>query len=296
MKQKRAPREKRKSIVRLCVEALLNLRYFGPKHPDKCANHGMPYMDRIYSRRTYECYLNICVRYVKWARYFFGCRTLEQARTYVAVYLRMLIWLGRSAYTIRQRASALAKLYQCHSYDFCVSLPKRCRKNIKQHHRARKYHFCETGKHRMLVEFCKACGLRRMELLQLRPEDVWRNESGVVIVHVIKGKGGRERYVEAINDIPLLMAQEAVAAGQEKIFPKLPSNAPIHRYRQDFALAVYTKYARNIQSLPREEQYHCAAEMRGIIYDRMALLQSSLQLGHNRADVIITYLKGHDGV
>lgn len=195
-----------------------------------------------------------------------------------------------SAWTVRAEAAALAKLFQCAMSDFGVKLPKRRRGDVKQHRRNSCIGHYDSRKHHLLEAFCRACGLRRHEVAKLRPSDVYRSTRGNVIVHVRQGKGGKERFVIALNDLPLELAEQAAARGDKLIFPHIPKYAPIHTWRRAYAQDLYQRLARPVEEIPRQEQYICRGERAGIIYDKRAMQAVSKMLGHARLDVVTSYI------
>lgn len=282
---------KKKSLIRLCVERMLGMCAFNQsKHKDKLRNNGKPARGKIYSGCTLSNYIAACCRFLKWVRREYGCADLDIARQYVGTYLRLRIRKGMSAWTVRAEAAALAKIYQCSMCDFGVKLPKRRRRDVKQHRGNRWAGHYDSIKHKALELFCRACGLRRHEVAQLRPTDVYRSNKGNVIVHVRQGKGGKERFVIALNNTPLELAEQAAARGDKMIFPHVPKYAPVHTWRRAYASDLYHRLARPAEEIPRQEQYICRGERAGIIYDKRAMQAVSKMLGHSRLDVVTSYL------
>lgn len=283
----------RKSIVKEATDTLRNFVAYGQsKHADKLQNGGKPAMNKIYSYSTMSNYTDAAVRFVKWARDSHGCKTLAQAKQYTGEYLQQRIDKRLSAWTIRRDAAALGKLFQTSTTDLGVQLPVRHRKNVTQHRtEASKGHFSEA-RHKDLVDFCRATGLRRHEVAQLRPEHVTQMD-GRTFVWVRQGKGGRARVVEALDGSRVAeIATKAKSEGRDLIFGQSISKyAPIHEYRADFARELYRRVANpDASSLPRSEQYICRKDMRGTVFDRRAMQIVSTQLGHNRLNVVPVYL------
>lgn len=281
---------KRKGLGYQVMEFLGSLRAYGhSKYLDKKLNHGKPATDKIYSYATYRTYFVVCMNYVDWLRGRYRCLYIDDARQYVPEYLQWRIDQHLSAHTIKKEASALAKLYQCSYLDFGVDLPKRHRADRVLHRnadRAEEY----AKQYPELAEYCKATGLRRSEIRELKIGDTYRDASGQVIVHVAQGKGGRERYVVALSDVALQMEEDAAAAGRERVFSKLPSRATIHMWRQEYARRVYAIFARPLEQIPRKERYYCRAELKGTVFDKRAMKTVSLMLGHSRLGVVVSYL------
>jgi len=100
----------------------------------------------------------------------------------------------------------------------------------------------------------------------------------------IKGKGGR------LRDCPIL-SKEAVERMQntpsgQNVWSKIPSRADIHSYRADYCKSVYRLHARPIGEIPKGDKYYCRSDLKGVVYDKLAMLIASQALGHNRISVI----------
>lgn len=283
---------KKKSIVRQAVECLLAMAAWGQsKHADKIANGGKPARDKIYASKTMDNYIDVAGRFVRWARKIHGCRMLGDARQFVPEYLTQRIEQGKSAWTVRLEASALAKLYGCGINDFGVALPQRQRQDVTQHRQDKWIGHFDPDKNKELMAFGKATGLRRHEMAAVTPEDVWMNEDGRVIIHVIRGKGGKERFVEALNDTPLILARKARDEGKKRIFDSIHKYAPVHEWRAEFARETYRRNARPLDEIPLKERYICRKDKAGTVYDVKAMKRASIELGHGRVDVIaLSYL------
>lgn len=280
---------KHKSIVRQAVERLLSMTAWGhSKHADKAKNGGKPCLEKIYSRSTLKNYLAVARQFANWAREKHGCREIDQATVYTGEYLKERMEAGYSAWTVRRDAAALGKLYQKPTTDLGAVLPVRHRGDVTQHSTGASHgHFSEK-KHKDLVDFCKATGLRRKEVAALKPADVFQR-GGETFVHVLQGKCGKERTVRAWNDTPYQIAQRAADESCPLVFEHIPKTAPIHAYRRDFAKALYARIARDTSTLPKQELYCCMADMSGVVFDRRAMKTVSVARGHSRLDVVTTY-------
>lgn len=285
---------KKKSIVRQAVERLLSMAAFGDsKHADKIANGGKPARDKINASKTMDNYIDVAGRFVRWARKIHGCRMLQDAQQFMPAYLSQRIEQGKSAWTVRLEASALAKMYGCGINDFGVALPQRQRQDVTQHRQDKWIGHFDPDKNKELMAFGKATGLRRHEMAAVTPEDVWEDGEGQVIVHVVQGKGGKERFVETLNDTPLMLARKARNEGKKRIFDSIHKYAPVHEWRAEFARETYRRHARPLEEIPLKERYICRKDKVGEIYDKKAMAVSSQRLGHGigRLDVIaLSYL------
>lgn len=170
-----------KSIIRQTHERLESMKAFGQsKHEDKLRNDGKPAKDKIYSYKTFENYLCHCCQFANWVRDKHGCKTLDAARPYVAEYLRMRIAEEKSAWTVRVDSAALAKLYQCTMRDFGVALPSRNRADVRQHRQQKEIGHYSYEKNSDTTDWGRGTGMRRSEMLKVKPGQVERDEDGKV--------------------------------------------------------------------------------------------------------------------
>lgn len=265
--------------------------YGESKHEDKKLNGGKPAKDKMYGYGSMITYKGVGVRFAKWAKEH-GCRTLDDAKPLISQYLRERIDKGLKADTINKDASALEKIFQIERYELGVELPPRRRADVTLHRSKDtwKGHFSET-RNRDLVDLCLATGMRRCEILRMRPDDVQLHPDGRVTVEVPLGKGGKRRTLEALTDAPWRLAEIARAEGREFVIEHIPKYAPIHQYRAEYAQTMYDRDARDPATLPRKEQYRARAERYGRVYDRVALDKVSENLGHHRETVLMRYLR-----
>lgn len=259
--------------------------------------------DGIYSRNTAKMYNRECQKFADFVIQQRGNSALSVAdsRKYATEYLQQGIENGVSPYTLQMQRSALAKLYGCTGNDIC-DLPPRHRAEIK---RSRNHTVVsgKTGKiiknqsvcagrfseknHPEIVAFCRSTGLRRSELESLTGDQLEVTEDGAAYIHLqgYQCKGGRPRVVPVIGDISnaITLCQNA---GRNKVFPRVPQAMDVHSYRSEYAVAIYNQYARPLDELERKEKYYCRAELKGVVYDREAMLMASKALGHNRISII----------
>ena len=256
---------------------------------------------RIYSWNTYRAYMQHANTFTDWIKQNHpGIKTLDAARPYIETWLCSRVCAGLSSYTVKLDAAALAKVYGCSTKDFDIITPPRLREDITRSRgeRIRDKHFSEKN-NAALVSFCRCCGLRRSELEKLRGVDLIQNKDGSYSIHVISGKGGRDRFAPVIGspDEIRALVDRMHAAGNNKAWGKVHNAADIHGYRRDYAARVYKLHARPIDSLrglviPDPDHagrmvsavYKCRGRKQK--YDRAALLQCSRALGHNRVDVV----------
>lgn len=283
---------KKKNLAYQAKGLLTSMQSYGhSKHADKAANGGKPAMEKIYSISTMGNYIASTGRFSRWVNSAYPeCRSIDAAREYVGEYLMQRIEAGYSAWTVRADAAALGKLYRCAATDFGVELPSRHAADVTQHRNPSTWqgHFSEK-KNADLVEFCQACGLRRHEVMTIKPDDVYFDTRGRLCVHVGRGKGGKAREAVCVSEAPHRLAEGAREHGREYLFAHVPKYAPVHAYRAEYAQKLYRNIARDIRELPEEERYRARGSHRGEVYDRAAMLEVSRNLGHNRLDIVIAY-------
>lgn len=250
---------------------------------------------KIYSIQSFKSYVNHSKQFAKFCAEN-GCRNTKQAEKYITKFLDHLKEAGYSAASQATYKSTLTKLFD---KEIEYQTDKRERANITNNRGQSKASFSEKL-NKDLVNFCKNTGLRRHEVQKVKGTDL-QEKNGIYYVHVISGKGGKERYAriagqkvteengqkrieyskECLEVIRLMKGK-----GTEKVFEKVKKNAPIHRYRQDYADKIYLENARSIKSISRDERYDCRKDRAGESFDKKAMAKTSKNLGHNRIDVI----------
>lgn len=268
--------------------------YGSKKWMHKAANGGKPFKDVVYSYGTMRTYLAISIRFAKWTKKLYGCKYIQDARPFVPEYLKMHINVGHSPWTVRTYASALAKLYQCRAKDFGVTLPPRLRKDVKRSRtNAEKGHYSEVN-NEWFHKIGRDSGLRRCELTKLKPDAVFTDGQGKHFA-LIKGKGGKVRFSPCLGDDLYNAAVKATAEGKQYIWQAaaetIPDRLIEHKYRAEYAQSLYESLARDPATLPKSEKYICRRERKGIVYDRAALRVVSRALGHNRLNIVTSYIK-----
>lgn len=244
--------------------------------------------DKIYSWATYKAYLKHGVYFLDWAKANYGVKTLEQASPFINEWLESRENQNLSAYTVKLEASALAKIYSLPADEIYKS-KSRLRADIQRSRgeKVRDKHFSATA-HQELIRFCQATGLRRAELTQLKGTDLIYINSEPFIHISRASKGGRPRNIPLKLDTAFII-DFMVSAGDNKVFSTVPNGADIHSYRAEFATNYYNSIARDVSELPKDEKYICRKDLKGIVYDRQAMLEVSRALGHNRVNIIASH-------
>lgn len=280
---------KRPSLVRQIQDTLWDKCAMGQsKHKAKADGTAQ---EHIYSYNTYRTYMRHCNYFVRWcaqnAPEGQKLRTMEDCRPYAAGWLQSRIDAEYSPYTIKLQAAALCKLYGASAEDLGLPrTPTRHRADITRSRgtAVRDADF-SAERNQEIISFCKCTGLRRRELATIRGTDLVWGADGKAYIHVIHGKGGRERDAVVLDNDPEVITRMQ-AAGDDLVWPRIPSHMDVHGYRADYATALYNRVARDVSTIPPAEQYHCRGDRAGVVYDRMAMLYVSRALGHNRISVI----------
>lgn len=279
----------RPSLVHQVKVVLQDKVCFGEsKHAAKAAGTGQ---DGIYSYSTLRTYIKHCCYFASWARQQapdgHKPHSLDDCRPYAAAWIQARIDAGLSSYTIKMEISALCKLYGCSSAELRLpSAPKRHRSDITRSRgiAARDKDFSQE-RNAAIINFCRCTGLRRRELAAIKGTDLCWGADGKAYIHVTNGKGGRQRDVPVLDNNPEVIAIMQ-AAGDNLVWPRIPSHMDVHSYRADYATALYHRTAKDTTTLPKDDIYRCRGDRAGVVYDRAAMLYVSRALGHNRISVI----------
>lgn len=217
----------------------------------------------IYSVVTFKGYRQVAHEFARWCTRNMYARTMDEARYYVGQYLKERIDRNLSAWTIQRDRSALRKIFRDPKLANEVEIPKRRLKNIKRSRRTVKMdQYFNEEKHQDLVQFCKATGLRRHELVDIMPIDIYWKDNRL-IARVRQGKGGKPRDVTIVAGMEERVLEIIeVRDPEQPIFTHIPFRMDVHSYRRKYSFA-------------RQEQ--------------VSELEVSHDLGHNRIDVI----RGH---
>ena len=220
------------------------------------------YTQHVYSWDAYRSYLKHCCYFVRWCKeqptdpvLGHKPRTLAECRAFAERWIQNEIDRKLSAYTIKLKLSALAKLYGCKSTDFNVRTPPRKRNYITRSRgdAVRDKHFSAT-KNKDLITFCQCTGLRRAELAQIHG-DYLIFQDGKYYLDIKRGtKGGRLRVSPVVgNDEEIEVVKNlCIKAGDDKVFPNPSKNADIHSYRAAYAQRIYDANKREYKDFNRE--------------------------------------------
>lgn len=290
-RQKRKEKAQQKKVsyrksARLRLQAMLKAGMGSKRSKDKSEADTK---NKIYSKATFETYKQQFRHFADWLdKAHPEAFTLEDARGFVDEYLRHLIELERSAYSISTAKAAIAKIMGVEATQF-ISTPPRLRANIKRSREvAERDKHISDKKEEELARFTSATGLRRKEMTMITAEDLFF-ENGQAYLKIDKGtKGGKSRVAKILGktEEETKHIVKWIQSKQGRLFNKLSSNYDNHFYRATYANRLYNQLKRDIADIPTEDKYIMRKERAGEVYDKQAMLQVSRALGHNRISVI----------
>lgn len=275
-----------RKTARLRLQAMLKAGMGSKRSKDKAEADTK---NKIYSKATFETYKQQFRHFADWLEKAQPeAFTLEDARGFVDEYLRHLIELERSAYSISTAKAAIAKIMDVEATQF-IATPPRLRADIKRSRGvAERDKHISDKKEEELARFTSATGLRRKEMTMIRAEDLFF-ENGQAYLNVDKGtKGGKSRVAKIVGKTEAETKEivKWIQSKEGRLFYKLSSNYDNHYYRATYANRLYNQLKRDIADIPTEEKYIMRKDRAGEVYDKQAMLHVSKALGHNRISVI----------
>lgn len=290
-RQKRKEKAQQKKVsyrksARLRLQAMLKAGMGSERSKDKAEADTK---NKIYSKATFETYKQQFRHFADWLEKAHPeAFTLEDARGFVDEYLRHLIELERSAYSISTAKAAIAKIMGVEATQF-IATPPRLRADIKRSRGvAERDKHISDKKEEELARFTSATGLRRKEMTMIKSDDLFF-KNGQAYLNVTKGtKGGKPRIAKIVGKTEAETKEivKWIQSKKGRLFNKLSSNYDNHFYRATYANRLYNQLKRDIDKIPTQDKYIMRKERAGEIYDKQAMLMVSKALGHNRISVI----------
>ena len=290
-RQKRKEKAQQKKVsyrkaARLRLKAMLKAGLGSKRSEDKVEADTK---NKIYSKATFNTYKQQFRHFADWLdKAHPEAVTLEDARGFVDEYLRHLIELERSAYSISTAKAAIAKIMGVEATQF-IATPPRLRADIKRSRGvAERDKHISDKKEEELARFTSATGLRRKEMTMIEAEDLFF-ENGQAYLNINKGtKGGKPRIAKIVGKTEEETKDiiKWIQSKEGRLFNKLSSNYDNHYYRATYANRLYNQLKRDIDKIPTEDKYIMRKERAGEVYDKQAMLHVSKALGHNRISVI----------
>lgn len=285
-KEKAQQKESYRKTARERLQAMVNAGMGSKRSEDKAEADTR---NKIYSKATFETYKQQFRHFADWLEQAHPeAVTLEDARGFVDDYLRHLIELERSAYSISTAKAAIAKVMGVEATQF-IATPPRLRADIKRSRReAERDKHISDKKEEELARFTSATGLRRKEMTMIKADDLFF-KNGQAYLNINKGtKGGKPRIAKIVGETEeeTKAIVKWIQSKDGRLFNKLSSNYDNHYYRATYANRLYNQLKRDIDEIPTQERYVMRKERAGEVYDKQAMLLVSKSLGHNRISVI----------
>jgi len=234
----------------------------------------------IHSYGTYTGYKQTAKEFAKWVKQTHGVKHIEDVRSrHTGEYLKYRHEQGVSAYTYSKDMSALNKIFNHDHSKSELGLPNRSvaditRSRVDREHDT-KYN---PENYKDQITFAKATGCRRQTIEVIRPEQVRIEGDRAVSVHLVE-KGGRERETAILQQYQKEVAKIVESRGSDdRLLSHYTKKIDNHALRSEYSQNRYQELLDG-----RED----AQDYRG--YDRAALEQLTLDMGHNRLDVLIDH-------
>lgn len=285
-KKKAQSKESYRKTARERLQAMVNAGMGSKRSEDKAEADTK---NKIYSKATFKTYKQQFRHFADWLEQAHPeAVTLEDARAFVDDYLRHLIELERSAYSISTAKAAIAKIMGVETTQF-IATPPRLRADIKRSRGvAERDKHISDKKEEELARFTSATGLRRKEMTMIKADDLFFKK-GQAYLNINKGtKGGKPRIAKIVGETEeeTKAIVEWIQSKEGRLFNKLSSNYDNHYYRATYANRLYNQLKRDIDKIPTQDKYIMRKERAGEVYDKQAMLSVSKSLGHNRISVI----------
>lgn len=284
--QQKQKQESYRKTARKRLQDMLNAGLGSKRSEDKAEADTK---NKIYSKATFQTYKQQFKHFADWLEKAHPeAVNLEDARAFVDDYLRHLIELERSAYSISTAKAAIAKIMGVEATQF-IATPPRLRADIKRSRgeAVRDKHISEK-KEEELARFTSATGLRRKEMTMIKSDDLFF-KNGQAYLNVTRGtKGGKPRIAKIVGKTEEETKEivEWIQSKDGRLFNKLSSNYDNHYYRATYANRLYNQLKRDTDKIPFEQRYIMRKDRAGEVYDKQAMLLVSKALGHNRISVI----------
>ena len=279
-------KESYRKTARLRLQAMVNAGMGSKRSKDKSEADTK---NKIYSKATFQTYKQQFKHFADWLEKAHPeAKTLDDAREFVDEYLKHLIELERSAYSISTAKAAIAKVMGVEGTQF-IATPPRLRADIKRSREvAERDKHISNKKEEELARFTSATGLRRKEMTMIKADDLFF-KNGQAYLNITKGtKGGKPRIAKIVGktDAETKEIVKWIQSKKGRLFNKLSSNYDNHYYRATYANRLYNQLKRDIDKIPTQERYVMRKDRAGEVYDKQAMLLVSKALGHNRISVI----------
>jgi hypothetical protein len=258
------------------------------------------FREGIFSYGTLRAYLDAAKDYCNWLKERHPeVREMVAAKAHVGDYLCERRDAGLSAWTLKRDRAALRKAYGDRELARDVELPFRRVSEVERSRLEREMdRRLDRERHRDVIDFARATGLRRSELQRVRVEHVREREGRLAVW--TKGKGGKERWARVREDMQERVREivrQREREGRDRVFDRVPVRLDVHGLRREYAREREREERQRwererdriaeelTRSLGREPELR---ELERELEKRVAR-EVSQDLGHERLDVIRHY-------
>lgn len=199
-------------------------------------------------------YARDCRRFIKYCRDTFDCRSFEDCKTYVQEYSDHLQAESYSASTIHTYLAAVCVVFEVDLRT--INKPTR---HVAEYTRGRMpkrdgvSSDLSDPKWKYLVDFQRAVGIRREELMHLHGNDFCLDESGYPCVFVRRGKGGKPQLQRILDKhISLVQSYYDAVPSNTLVFDRglFKNDLNFHSLRAESAKEYYQEQLRLISVYP----------------------------------------------
>lgn len=199
-------------------------------------------------------YARDCKRFIKYCRDTFDCRTFKECKTHVQEYSDHLQSESYSASTIHTYLVAVCAVFEVDLRT--INKPVR---HVADYTRGRSQRRDGVSvdlldpKWACLIDFQRAVGLRRDELMHLRGSDFRSDESGYPCVYVRRGKGGKPQLQRILDKyVPFVQSYFEDALSENLVFDRalFKNDLNFHCLRAEAAKEYYQEQLKRINGSP----------------------------------------------
>lgn len=299
MSKSRKRREKRGSLNHQIHQRMLELEQFGEsRHKAKKeykemmgGSHQNNATVGVHTFSTFEGYKQVSKQFTEWLKANEKpVRNIEDIkREYIIEYVQYRAEQGYSANTYSRDLAALNKLFMSNTSESTKKITKKeCRvanksfdkitnnRELKAHHKK-----INLDNYKMEQLLGKSTGVRKASYTRIKPTDFNRDITGQVVSVTVKEKGGKVRTSTVLKQYRTELTKFIDTLDVDKpIFDRVPNRFPFHRFRQQYARALYDEYISE----------HGLSKKGYLGFDNASVLNVSKNLGHNRDYVVKHYV------
>lgn len=282
------------------------------RHSDKQKHGGHALIDRIYSDNSYRKHMSHAMQFHDYLKANDVNKIHEIEQSDIEEYLEFRKNEGLSHRTLAADVTAINHLLRGNNsreHDTYRLSQLGIEGNKERiNNRLDRADNSIPSKYDAQIDFIKATGLRREEMENVGTKSIYRVDNNLYVV--TKGKGGRIRYAQVnecakanfearygayiidrqhVSQLPATKQEiQNIWRKQDKIFDdKVPKKYPLHIYRVEYAQTRFHELQQN----GNYRQHGEIVEINGFRADKGVFIDLTKNLGHNRIDVLKSYLR-----